>query len=293
MHRCRCDERRRPAVAGDLSRRTRGRLRAGPERLPRRRPPRWADRRRRRRPRAGHELLGRPDRRSRRAMGGSPRTSERGRRCTCARGNRPGDVPAATAVHGPPTHCRGTRRRWVPGSSMRVPFWRRASTWALVSRLRHGTPTRRPTAQRAWRPWWPRRSATRPSTMRSTGTGSDRSWPLPFFGDSSGDHTSKLRPSVSPGPQHPQPAAARMAGAQTPRGLGRPPGPGSPAARPGVLVRAPTPRPGTGRRRDVCAGRLPGWSGPTRAVSVARTASRCSAPGPTPRRAGVRAVAEW
>ena len=130
-------------------------------------PPRWPDRRRHRRPRAGHELRGRPHRRSRRTVGGSPRTSERGRRCTCPRRDGPGDVPAGCCSPRPADPPRGTRRRWVPGSSMRAHFSRRASTWALVARLRHRRPTRRRTPHRASRPWWRRPSAPTPVRRRA------------------------------------------------------------------------------------------------------------------------------
>ena len=110
MHRCRCDERRRPALAGHLPRCAGGHLGAGPKRLPRGRAPRWPHRRRYRRPRAGHQLRGRSDRWSRRTVARSPRTSRRGRRCTCPRRNGPGDVPPAAAVRGPPTRAVGPAR---------------------------------------------------------------------------------------------------------------------------------------------------------------------------------------
>ena len=126
-------------------------------------PPRWPHRRRHRRPRAGHELLGRPHRGSRGTVGGSPRTSQRGRRCTCPRRDGPGDVPPAAAGHGPPTHPVG-RQAMGPGivdaralleASFDVGLGRVAADTA------HRRADRRP--PRASPPWWPRPSATRPS----------------------------------------------------------------------------------------------------------------------------------
>ena len=198
MHRCRCDERRRPAWPGTC-RGTRGHLGAGqnvyhavvPQVGPPAAMPSAKGRAR---------ASGRPDRRSRRTMGGSPRTSERGRRCTCARETsrrcsrgycspRPADPP------------RGTRRRWVPGSSMRVPFSRRASTWALARgcdtaiRRAGGRPNERGVpGGRGGR----RRGRRRCAGLAPVRTGKRRcrssataSW---------GDHRSKLRPSAASGP---------------------------------------------------------------------------------------------
>ena len=133
MHRRRGDERRRRALARHLPRRTRRHLGAGPERLPRGRAPRWPQRRRHGRPRAGHELRGRPHRRSGGTVGCSPRASRtwsplhmpaarRSRRCSadCCR-PRPADRPLGRRCDGP----RDRRCARTPRGELRPGPWSR------------------------------------------------------------------------------------------------------------------------------------------------------------------------
>ena len=166
VHRCRCDERRRPALAGHLPRCARWTSRrlartSTTRSCPPVAPPAPIPSAKGRAPasRSPSPLESRPY--------GSLTTDEptwsplhmpearRSRRCSagCCR-PRPADPP------------RGTRMRWVPGSWMRVPSSRRASTWALVAGPRSATDAPA-TPRRASPPWWRRLWAPAPSRRRA------------------------------------------------------------------------------------------------------------------------------